>query len=105
VRPRYDTRHDMMIIARRDIYRSKVSFPLERYDMLYDKRHSTQKGSSFGSVVIMSSSSEDVVAYMYLRRRRQKNNGCWVHPYNVRNTKHSSAVVSRELSQHEEKFN
>jgi hypothetical protein len=27
-----------------------------------------------------------------------------VHPYNVRNIKHSSAVVSRELSQHAEKF-
>jgi cytidylate kinase len=54
----------------------------------------------------MSSSSEKdvVVAYMYLQRRRQKKRRCWVHPYNVRNNKHSSAVVSRELSQQEEKF-
>jgi hypothetical protein len=59
----------------------------------------------FDSVVIMSFSSEDVVvAYMHLQRRRQKRRRYWVHPYNVRNIKHSSAVVSRELSQHEEKF-
>jgi hypothetical protein len=49
----------------------------------------------FHSVVIMSSSSEeDVVAYMYLQLRRQKRRRYWVHPYNVRNIKHSSAVVS-----------
>jgi hypothetical protein len=55
----------------------------------------------------MSSSMEEdvVVAYMYLQRRRQKERRCWVHQYNVRNIKHISAVVSRELSQHEEKFN
>jgi hypothetical protein len=59
----------------------------------------------FGSVVIMSSWIEnDVLAYMYLQRRRQKKRRCWVHQYNVRKIKHSSAVVSRELSQHEEKF-
>jgi hypothetical protein len=66
---------------------------------------------------VSSSSEEDVVvAYMYLQRRRQKERRCWVHPYNVRNIKHGSAVspenclntksgsVSREMSQHEEKF-
>jgi hypothetical protein len=69
------------------------------------KRDNTRKGSFFDSVVIMSSSSEEdvVVAYMFLQRRRQKRIRCWVHPYNVRNIKHSSAVVSRELSQHENK--
>jgi hypothetical protein len=56
----------------------------------------------------MNSSSEEdvVVAYksMYLQGTRQERRRYWVHPYNVRNIKHSSAVVSRELSQHEEKF-
>lgn len=58
------------------------------------------------SVVMMSSSDEDVVvAYKYLQlRKRKKARKYWVHPYNVMNIKHSSAVVSRELRQHEEKF-
>jgi hypothetical protein len=52
------------------------------------------RNNFLGSVVIMISSSEDVVvAYMYLQRRRQKKRRCWVHPYNVRNIKHSSAVA------------
>jgi hypothetical protein len=54
----------------------------------------------------MSSSSEDDddVAYMCLQLRRQNKRRYWVHLYNVRNIKHSSAVVSRQLSQHDEKF-
>lgn len=59
----------------------------------------------FYAVVIMSSSEEDVIiAYRYLRQRKSKARKYWVHPYNVHNIKHSSAVVSRELSQHEQKF-
>jgi len=55
----------------------------------------------------MSSSEEDVVAvYWWLQQneRNRKKRRYWVHPYNVRNIKHSSAVVSRELAQHAEKF-
>jgi hypothetical protein len=57
------------------------------------------------SVVIMSSSEEDVIlTYRYLRQRKLKKRKYWIHPYNLNNIIHSSAVVSRELSQHEKKF-
>ena len=52
-----------------------------------------------------SSSSEDevIASFLYLKkiRRRRKH---LVHPYNLFNVKHSSAVVTRELSQHPSKF-
>ncbi|KAJ8872030.1 hypothetical protein PR048_028370 [Dryococelus australis] len=46
-----------------------------------------------------------VVAYSYLQlRKRKKARKYWVHPYNATNIKHSPGVVSRELTQHEDKF-
>jgi hypothetical protein len=96
--------YDTMINPRRDIYRSNSLIPTAviRYTIRYETQY---KGSFFDSVVIMNFSSEDVVvAYMYVQHRRQKRGRYWVHPYNVRNIKHSSAVVSWELSQHEDKF-
>lgn len=53
----------------------------------------------------MSSSEDDVVvAYHYLHNRKVKARKYWIHPYNVNNIEHSSAVVSRELSLHKDKF-
>ena len=55
------------------------------------------------SLTNMSSSEEDLVAYWFRCRERRKRK-YWVHPYNLTNMHHSSAVVSRELSQLESKF-
>jgi hypothetical protein len=52
----------------------------------------------------MSSSEEDVFVAYWFRHRMRRKRKYWIHPYNLTNVHHSSAVVSRELSQHESKF-
>lgn len=53
----------------------------------------------------MSFSEEVVIlGYQYLRQRKSKKRKYRIHPYNDNNIVHNSAVVSRELSQHEQKF-